>query len=162
MNCGSLFVPTAWLVMAAVAPQSPPAAKPNFSGTWKATFAKSKLQIKAPESTVFVIDHHDPRFRLSRTHTAEGKSDTWGIELVTDGREIVREEAGRTLYCRLSWEGEALVFSVRIRMHDGEEMTDQVRYVMAANRQSFTAYESYRGCAMQADNVWILERQNRD
>lgn len=78
---------------------------------------------------------------------------------LTAEKSCVKKQAAR---CIAAWEGEALVFSVRIRMHDGEEMTDRVRYVMAANRQSFTAYESYRGCAMQADNVWILERQNRD
>lgn len=139
--------------------QSASETKPDYTGTWKANFAKSKLQIAAPESTVFVIEHREPRFRLSRTHTFQGKSDTWGIELTTDGKEVVREEPNRTLRCRLTWEGNSLVFSVQIRTRDGEELTDRVKYVLAADGRSFTAYESYRARASKADNVWVLEKQ---
>lgn len=138
-----------------------PSAKPNYTGTWRANFAKSKLEIQAPESTVFVIEHHEPHFRLSRTHTFQGKSDTWGIALTTDGKEVVREEENRRLHCRLEWEGNSLVFTVRIQMRDGEEVTDHVKYVMAADGKSFTAYESYRGQTSKADNVWVLEKQKQ-
>ena len=104
-------------------------------------------------------EHREPRFRLSRTHTSAGQSDTWGIELATDGKEVVREESNRTLHCRMTWEGNSLVFFVRIRAHDGEEITDRVKYVMASDGKSFTAYESYRGRTAKADNVWVLEKQ---
>jgi hypothetical protein len=161
MNLAWLFVTFALAALAAHAPQSAPPAKPDYSGTWKANFAKSKLQIQAPESTVFVIEHREPHFRLSRTHTSEGKSDTWSIDLTTDGKEVLREESNRTLHCRLTWEGRSLVFSVRMRMPDGEEITDRVKYLMAAHGKSFTAYESLRGGTAKADNVWVLEKQEQ-
>ena len=134
--------------------------KPNFTGTWKFNAAKSKLQIAAPDSTVFVVEHREPRFHLTRTHVFNGQSDTWEIELTTDGKEVVREEPTRTLRCRMYWEGDALVFLVRIRKHDGEKVTDRVRYVLAADGKSIAAYESYRGRTQRADNVWILEKQD--
>ncbi len=162
MNVAWLFATLALTALAAgprVQPSQP--AKPDYSGTWKANFAKSKLQIPAPESTLFVIEHREPHFKLSRTHTSREFSDTWGIELTTDGKEVTREEANRTLHCRLTWEGSSLAFAVRIRLRDGEEITDRVKYVMAADGKSFTAYESYRGRTAKADNVWVLERQEQ-
>jgi hypothetical protein len=72
---------------------------------------------------------------------------------------VVRDEPSRKLRCRMSWEGDALVFHVRILMPDGEEVTDRVKYVLAADRKSFTAYESMRGRTLRADNVWVLEKQ---
>lgn len=118
------------------------------------------MQIPAPDSTVFVIEHREPHIRLTRTHVFAGQSDTWGIELTTDGKEFTREEPTRTLRGRLVWKGDALVFTVRIRSREGEEVTDRVKYVLAADRKSFTAYESYRGRTAHADNVWVLEKQD--
>ena len=148
------------LLFAACQQQPPPPQKPDFTGTWKFNPQKSKLQIAAPDSTVFVVEHREPHFRLSRTHTFAGKSDTWGIELTTDGKEFTREEPQRTLRGRLVWEGDALVFTVHIWQRDGEELTDRVKYVLASDHKSFTAYESYRGRTAHADNVWVLEKQD--
>ena len=44
-------------------------AKPDFSGTWIFDRAKSKLEIDPPTKSIFVIEHRDPKFSLSRTHT---------------------------------------------------------------------------------------------
>jgi hypothetical protein len=44
-------------------------AKPDFSGTWIFNPAKSKLEIDPPTKSIFVIEHRDPKFSLSRTHT---------------------------------------------------------------------------------------------
>ena len=143
---------------AAVSAQHAKPPKLNFTGTWKANFAKSKLQIRAPESTVFIIEHNEPRFRLSRTHVFQGQSDTWSIELTTDGKEVVRKEKERTLYCRMRWQGDALVFSVRIVLPDGEAR-DRVKYVLSPDGETFTAFEHYRSRTARVDNVWILEKQ---
>ena len=63
------------ILLAAVPPQDA-RKKPNFSGTWRANFAQSKLQFAQPDSTVFTIEHREPKFSLTRTHVFEGKSDT--------------------------------------------------------------------------------------
>jgi hypothetical protein len=133
--------------------------RPDYSGTWTFNAAKSRLQIQAPDRSVFVVEHREPSFGLTRTHLFQGQQDTWGIELTTDGREVVRVEPGRTLRCRLAWDDDALAFEARILLPDGVEIVDRVKYVMAADRLSITAHESYRGGGQHADNVWVLERQ---
>jgi len=142
-------------VLAAAMPQG--AGKPNFSGTWRANFAKSKLQIQQPESTVFTLDHREPVFILSRTHTFAGKSDTWGIELTTDGKEIVKREAGRTIRARLAWEGHSLVFDVKLDLPEGKGH-DKVKYSLSRDGKTFTAHESYRDPQHAYDNVWVFDR----
>jgi hypothetical protein len=131
--------------------------KPDFSGTWRASFTRSKLQMPAPESTVFVIDHREPEFRLTRTHSFAGKSDTWSVILRTDGSETVREEPGRTLRLRLRWQGDALRFSVRLALPGGLG-SDDVRYTLSADGRTLTAREKYRDPGHAWDNLWVLER----
>lgn len=65
-------------------------AKSDFTGTWKFDHSKSSLQIPSPDSTSFVIEHNEPRFLLKRTHVFGGNSDTFSIDLTTDGKtEII-------------------------------------------------------------------------
>lgn len=134
-----------------------PRPRPNFTGTWRANFAKSKLQIKQPDNTTFTIDHREPRFKLSRTHTFEGKSDTWGIELTTDGKEVVLREAQRTIRARLIWDGDALVFDVAIEMPAGTG-ADKVRYSLSRDGKTFTATERYRDPQLSYENLWVFDR----
>lgn len=131
--------------------------KPNFSGTWHANFAQSKLQFKQPDSTVFTIEHREPEFSLTRTHVFEGKSDTWGVRLTTDGKEVVRKEEGRTLRMRVTWEGDSLVFDVKIEKADGDG-TDVVKYSVSRDGKIFTALERYRDAQNSYDNVWVFDR----
>ena len=138
-------------------PDGPTSSRPNFSGTWRANFAKSKLQIKRPDSTVFTIEHCEPRFKLSRTHTFEGKSDTWGIELTTDGKEVVLHEAQRTIRARLTWQGDALVFDVKLELPGGPG-SDVVRYCLSRDGKTFSATERYRDAQFSYENVWIFDR----
>jgi len=134
------------------------APKPNFTGTWKVNLQKSKLQIPPPESSVFVVEHAEPRLRITRTHVFGGKSDTFTIQLTTDGQETVLRDAQRTIYSRAYWEGNVLVFDSRIVMEAGEA-TNVVRYRRAKDGQSFTARERLRSPKLNYDNVWVMERK---
>ena len=66
--------------------------KPDLSGTWKLSLAKSRLEIDPPKNTIFVIEHHDPKFKLTRTHTWGEKSDTWSFERMTDAKEHYQKD----------------------------------------------------------------------
>lgn len=129
--------------------------KPDFSGDWKFVPEKSRLQIPPPDSTVFHIQHREPEFVLSRTHVYNGESDTWGITLTTDGREVVSHEKGQTIHSRLVWEGEELVFSSTIVMKD-RQATNVVRYRLSPDGKTFTAVESFRGPLLKYDNEWVF------
>src|SRR5216683_2730878 len=104
--------------------------KPDFTGTWKFNPSKSSLQIPAPDSATFVIDHREPLFHLSRTHVVDGTSDTFAIELTVNGEQVVRNHSGMAIQARLYWEGETLVCdSVFVR--EGESASNIVRYRLA-------------------------------
>ena len=84
----------------------PGASKRDFSGTWDLNLAKSKLEIPPPTSSTFYITHKEPVFRLKRTHVYSGKANTWGIELITDGPEVVQKEDD--FHARLLWKAECI------------------------------------------------------
>jgi hypothetical protein len=46
---------------------------------------------------VFTIEHEEPDFVLTRTHIFGEESDTWGIHLTTDGKEVVQEEGNEKI-----------------------------------------------------------------
>ena len=132
--------------------------KPNSTGTWKFNPSKSTLQIPAPDSTVFVVEHMEPNFRLSRTHVAGEKSDTFTLDLTTDGAEVVILRGDLHLRACAYWEGETLVFDSHL-VRGGEDATNIVRYKLAGNLNSFVAEEKFRSKSLCYDNIWLLERQ---
>ncbi len=135
--------------------------KPNFSGEWVFNAEKSKLEIKVKlESATFTIDHEEPDFRFSRVFVIGGKSDSFSYALTTDGKETVEEQPDRTLRSRLYWDGDVLVFDVRIILKDGREATNVVRYSLRDGGRTFVAEEKFRGPVLKYDNLWIADRKN--
>lgn len=132
--------------------------KPNFTGTWKFNPGKSKLQIPAPDWTVFVVEHTEPGFRLSRTHVVGQKSDTFTLDLTTDGTEVDILRGDLHLRARAYWEGETLVFDSHL-VRGGEDATNIVRYKLDDTLDSFVAEEQFRSKSLCYDNIWLLERQ---
>jgi dienelactone hydrolase len=133
-------------------------AKPDFSGTWKFNHRKSSLQIPPPDSTIFTIEHQEPDFRLSRTHVYAGKSDTFSIDLTTDGETVVRNHGNMKIYVRLFWEGETLVFDSTLE-REGEKAANVVRYKLADKGQTFIAEERFRGKQQSYENTWVFDKQ---
>ncbi len=131
--------------------------RPDISGTWRFNPARSALQIKAPDASRFVIEHREPLLRLSRTHTAGGKSDTFTLDLTTDGKEVIFSHAGMRVRARAFWEGEILVFD-SVLMRGEEEASNVVRYSVSEDGRSLTAEERLRSRETSYDNVWVLER----
>jgi len=155
----SRFLLTA-LVLAAAGAASPAFDKPNFSGDWVFNAEKSKLQIQVKlESATFTIDHKEPDFRFSRLFVIDGKDDADSYNLTTDGKEKVEEQPNRTNYSRLYWDGDVLVFDVRIVLKDGREATNIVRYSLRDGGRTFVAEEKFRGPVLKYDNLWVADRK---
>ena len=133
-------------------------AKPDFTGSWKFNPDKSSLQIPAPESTTFVIDHREPRFHLERTHVFGGNSDTFCIDLITNGEAVVRAHAGFEINASLYWKAETLVFDSKLE-REGEQATNIVRYSLSDDGQSFIAIEQFCGKEYSYENTWVFDRQ---
>jgi len=134
--------------------------KPDYSGTWVFNAAKSKLEVRFKlESAVFIIDHKEPHFKLSRVFVIDGKEDALSWALTTDGKEEVTEEIGRTVHSRLYWDGDVLVFDVRYVLKDGREATNVVRYTLRDGGKTFVAEEKFRGPVLKYDNLWVADRK---
>ncbi|HEY6951799.1 MAG TPA: hypothetical protein VI758_05295 [Bacteroidota bacterium] len=135
--------------------------KPNFTGTWKFNPARSLLQIPAPNSSSFVIEHADPAFRLTRTHFIGETSDTFSVDLTTDGRGVRVHRPGLIVHARAYWEGNALVFDSTV-MRGEETGSNVVRYTLADDLNSIVAEEHFRSKGVNYDNVWILDRSTQE
>lgn len=132
--------------------------KPNFSGTWRFNPVKSLLQIPAPESSFFVIEHNEPHFHLERTHIFGGNSDTFSLDLMTGGQVVTFTRAGTEIHASLHWELETLVFDSRFDW-EGEPATTMVRYRITDEGRTFIAEEQMRGKRRSCDNRWVFDRQ---
>ncbi len=149
------------LVLAAAGAASLAIDKPDFSGDWVFNAEKSKLQIQVKlESATFTIDHKEPDFRFSRLFVIDGKDDAYSYKLTTDGKEKVEEQPNRTNTSRLYWDGDVLVFDVRIVLKDGREATNVVRYSLRDGGRTFVAEEKFRGPVLKYDNLWVADRKN--
>jgi hypothetical protein len=133
--------------------------KPNFSGTWDLSLSTSRLESSPPDSSTFYIEHHEPSFRLKRTHVFNGKPYTWGIDLITEGKEVEqREKDGTPFRARLTWEGDALIFNSY--WLDGEPRTTNiVKYTLSKDGNIFTADEHLAGKKVNHHNVWVFNRE---
>ena len=133
-------------------------AKPDFTGSWKFNSDKSRLQIPPPESTTFLIEHREPRFHLERTHVFGGKSDTFSIDLMTNGEAAVQAHGGFQIHASLHWEGDTLRFDSRLE-REGEQATNVVRYSLSDDGQTFTAVEQFCGKEYSYENMWVFDKQ---
>ena len=131
--------------------------KPDLSGAYRFNPERSALMIQAPEETLLVLEHREPWLRITRTHVAGGRQDTFSIELTTDGREALASHGELQLAARAYWDGDTLVFDTRIR-RAGEEATNVVRYALAPDGASFLADESLRSASLSYDNRWVFDR----
>jgi len=147
-----------FLALAGVAAGSQVMAKPDLSGVWKLNLQESRLQIPAPDSGIFSIEHKEPNFHLSRTFVRSGQEDTWTIDFTTDGNEVVQEEKGETFRGKLTWQGSDLFLDSTVSI-GGRTATNKVTYHLSADGQRLTATEVFRGPRLKCDNVWIFDKQ---
>ena len=132
--------------------------QPDFSGTWRFNPAKSRLESTAPTKSIFVIEHQDPRFKLTRTHTRGERSDTLTIEVTTDGREYHRKEGEYESWTRMTWMGEELVLDMKMA-YRGEQGTNVVHYRLAGGGKTFIAAEWYHMPGKVHHNLWVFDRE---
>ncbi len=132
---------------------------PDFTGVWRADFNKCSLEIDAPASSVFAIQHNDPFLLLSRTHRAHDYEDTFALELSTDGEEHTIHKQGTELRCRCVWQGASLCFHARFLL-DGVEAQNDVSYSMSPDGKEIVADEKFNGPSRNYHNRWVLVRHD--
>jgi len=137
--------------------------KPDFSGTWRFNPEKSRLEMTVPTQSIliFVIEHQDSRFKLTRTHTQGERSDTFSFEVTTDGKEHHRKEGEFESWMRMTWMGEELVLESRLARR-GEQGTNVAHYRLADGGKTLIAAEWYHMPSSQHHNLWVLERESEE
>lgn len=118
----------------------PAPTRPDFSGTWLFDAARSTLQVPAPDSLIFVIDHRDPLFRMSNTHYTGADSTTFAIDLTTDSAEVEHSTADVQLRSRSYWDGDVVVFTATFPVQGGE-VSNITRYTLADGGRGLIANE---------------------
>lgn len=132
--------------------------RPDLSGVWIFNRARSSLQITPPDTATFVIRHCEPHFHLERTHVVGKKSDSFTIDLVTDGGSVELIHGGVTIRARLYWEGEDLTVYSELRREDLNG-TNIVRYRLESDRETLTAFELLSVGENNHENNWVFDRQ---
>jgi hypothetical protein len=135
------------------------AAQPNFTGTWKFDAKASKLEIKPPQATVIRIAHLGNSFKLTRTYSAEGKSDTATWKALIGGPATTSIQKAQRVKIRLSWEGDTLVADMVLTRAGGKQANNVVRYHLADNGRTLVADEKFRGPLLKYANLWVLRKQ---
>ena len=136
--------------------------RPDFSGRYLFDSVNSKIEansISSLQSATVAIEHHEPVFKFQRTFTIGGRDQSFSYDLTTDGKEVKTQSAGgQDQYSRLYWEGDALVFAMRIVSAAGES-TDMVQYRLTEGGRQLEAEESFRSPGVNYDNHWVFTRQ---
>ncbi len=92
-------------------------ARPNFTGKWVLDTAKSDFgPVPGPSSRNDVIDHQDPKLKL--TVTSKGQQGELVAELnyTTDGKENTNTIRGREVKSKTRWEGKQLVTEAKMEL----------------------------------------------
>ncbi len=135
---------------------------PNFTGEWVLDKVSTKLEaldIASLQGGTIVIDHREPVVKFQRTFTVGGRDQTFSYELTTDGKEVKDQSAGgQDQYSRLSWEGDALVFNMRIVSSAGES-TNTVHYRLTNGGRQLEGEEVFRGPGRNYNNLWVFTRK---
>jgi len=111
-----------------------------------------------PDSTVFIIEHREPRFHLERTHVVGETRDEFQIDLTTDGRVTHSTHGGMHIESRAFWDGDVLVFDSLVTV-GGEKGTNVVRYEIADGGKSLIARERVEFQSQSHSNLWVFDRQ---
>ena len=118
---------------------------------------KSRLEMRTPTKSIFVIEHQEPRFKVTRTHTWGEKSNTLTSERTTDGEEHYRKDGEVETWTRMTWLGEELVLDMKLA-YRGEQGTNVVHYRLADEGKTLVAAEWYHMPRRQHHNLWVFDR----
>src|SRR6266853_141285 len=97
------------------------AQKPNFSGTWKMSVAKSDFgPLPAPTKRTDVIEHSDPNLKDTVDAESAQATQQYTATYTTDGKEVTNTIGPRQVKSTLTWEGNTLVVNSKTSFNDNE------------------------------------------
>jgi hypothetical protein len=108
--------------------------RPDFSGTWEADLARSRLLRAAPERMSVHIDHRDPKLIQTIVITTNGEEQRLEFRFTTDGAESVNSLGGTT---RAHWCGDELEIESAITL-GGRDLNFRDYWSLSPNGQILT------------------------
>lgn len=127
---------------------------PNYSGTWRLNFEKSKLEHRPNglTSSVFVIQQEGNSFKLTRYHIFGEKKRKISFKMLADGK---------TRRIKLLFKGklekkENSLLATLWR----KNFLNIVDYKFGANQNEFIADETFTGRPQNHHNIWVFDREN--
>lgn len=139
---------------------TPAELKPDFSGEWVLNKVRSRLQfpdIAAIDRGSMEIEHREPSFKFRRVFVIGLEKDIFNQELTTNGKEVTTREGKLKTVTKLAWEGDALVYSTRMDLSQGDA-TSVVTYRLKDEGKVLEAQEQFRGPKHRHENVWVFDR----
>jgi len=136
-----------------------PAAKPNFSGTWKVNIEKSTFDPSpTPKSLTYKIEHAEPSLKLTSTRVDDAAEDSVVLKLTTDGQENTNVVRGNEVKSKITWEGGVLVI-VSVSTIEGANYELKDQWNLSEDGKTITWLRHYSSTQGEADAKYILEKQ---
>lgn len=127
----------------------------DFTGTWRADLAASKLHGPMPDEITAVVDHGDDRLRVVMTIVAKGApASSMAFEVGMDGDDTVNTVRGAEWISRSRWVGGELLIESDVT-HGGRRMHFCDYWSLSEDGQRLTM--EHRGDDL-AGQITVLDR----
>lgn len=126
---------------------------PNFSGTWKLNFEKSKLEDKIDGLTgqIFIIKQEGDKFRLTIYHIYSDKKKKIGFKMLTDGKP-------RRVKIIFKGKIEKTENGLQASMWR-KNYLNIVHYKFGSNHNELIADEVFTGLPKNHHSIWVFDRE---
>jgi hypothetical protein len=112
--------------------------QPDFSGKWKLDTAKSDFGMLPPtESQTSVIDHKDPKLKITNTVKSAQGERTSESNYTLDGKESTNTQGPREIKTVAKWDGQKIVMDSKFDMQGSEVAINDV-YELAVDGKGMT------------------------
>lgn len=92
-------------------------AKPNFTGKWNLDTGKSDFgMLQPPESQTHVVDHKDPKLKITTSTKGPQGERTTERSHTTDGEENTNKQGNNEVKSRTKWDGKRLIIESKLEI----------------------------------------------
>ncbi len=133
--------------------------KPNFSGTWELQIDKSDFgPLPAPQSQTMVVDHQDPKLKVSVTaKTAQGDRSSERV-MTTDGQENINQVGGNEWKSVSRWVQKLLVTDVSFDMQ-GNKVKMNDKWQLSEDGKTLTMNRTYKSDMGEAEQKLVYAKK---
>jgi hypothetical protein len=131
--------------------------KPDFSGEWKMSAAKSNYgAVPAPASFVRKIVHADPNLTIVEVQSGGGSDGTVTRKMTTDGKPTAIDINGTPVTCSAAWDGKALIATTAV---DSAGVTFKDTMSLSEDGKSLTSVVKVTSSQGEGEVTIVFDRQ---